>query len=104
MKEYENDQDDYDKGGKKGKIPPMKSSYLLKGMALSAMVSGYILGPLLIFGGIGYWIYKHFETSRIVLFIAVLIAFFTSNALIFIRAKKDAENFVEKTKDVDKKS
>ena len=49
-------------------------------------------------------IYKHFETSRIVLFIAVLIAFFTSNALIFIRAKKDAENFVEKTKDVDKPS
>ena len=103
MNDNDEDQDDYDKGGKRGKIPPIKPSYLLKGMALSARISGYILGPLLVLGGIGYWIYKYFDTSRIVLFIAVIIAFFVSNALIFIRAKADAEKFVEKTKDPDKK-
>jgi len=103
MEDIDKEQDDYNNDGKTGKIPPIKPSYLLKGMALSAMVSGYILGPLLILGGIGYWIQKHFNTSRIVLFIFIIIAFIISNALIFIRAKSDAEGFIEKTKDPDKK-
>ncbi|OIO49042.1 MAG: hypothetical protein AUJ34_01930 [Parcubacteria group bacterium CG1_02_41_12] len=96
------EEDEYD-GATSGKIPPINPSYLLKGMALSARISGYILGPLLILGGLGYWIQKHFNTSRIVLFAFIIIAFFISNALIFIRAKNDAEHFVEKSKDADKK-
>jgi len=95
------DQDNYH-GATKGEIPPIKPSYLLKGIALSAMVSGYIIGPLLIFGGLGYWIHKHFHTSRIVLFGFVLFAFLVSNALIFIRSKQDAEKMMKETKDADK--
>ena len=98
---YDEKEEEYD-GATSGKIPPINPSYLLKGMALSAMISGYILGPLLIFGGLGWWIYTHFDTSKIVLYAFIIIGFIVSNTLILTRSHKDAQMFVEKTKDHDK--
>ena len=79
------------------KEQPLKFSYLLKGFALSAMVSGYIIGPLLILGGGAWWAYKNDYVSKFVVVIAVLIAFALSNALIVLRSKKMIEKFNKQT-------
>ncbi len=104
--DYEDEEDngeDYD-GARSGKIPRVSPIYILKGITLSAVVTGYILGPLLVLGGFGLWIQKHFETSRAVLFAFIIVAMLTSNTLIFIRAKKDIQTFAKKTKNADKEN
>jgi len=85
-----------DDSKKEYKQPPMKLSYLLKGFALSAMISGYIIGPLLILGGGAWWLYKNDYVSKIVVVIAILIAFILSNVLIVKRSKKMIERFNKK--------
>ena len=74
-----------------------KPEYFLQGLALSAMISGYILGPLLIIGGGALWLQKNDYIGRIMLIIAVLIAFVFSNALIIWRSKKMILKFNKKT-------
>jgi hypothetical protein len=78
-------------------IPKMKLSYLLRGFALSAIVSGYIIGPLLVIGGGTWWLYKNDYVSKFVVVIAVIIAFAASNALIILQSKKMIEKFNKKT-------
>ncbi len=78
-------------------IEPMKLSYLLKGFALSAIISGYIIGPLLILGGGSWWLYKNEYIDKIVVIIAILIAFVLSNALIIMKSKKMIQSFNKKT-------
>jgi len=102
-KGYTEDEQEDEEKWKKGKITAINPIYLIKGFALSALISGYILGPLLVLGGAGYFIYKYFKTPKIVLFISIILAFGISNILIFTRAKKDAEKMIEQTKDADKK-
>ncbi|MBU2575719.1 hypothetical protein KKF64_01355 [Patescibacteria group bacterium] len=77
-------------------IPPMKLSYLLKGFALSAMISGYIIGPLLVIGGGTWWLYKNNYVDKIVVIISVLIAFAFSNWLIIVQSKKMLKKFNNK--------
>lgn len=74
----------------------MKLSYLLRGFALSAIVSGYILGPLLVLGGGAYWLYQAGVINKAVAAAAVVAAFIVSNALIITRSKKMLESFSKK--------
>ena len=74
-------------------LPPMKLSYLIKGFQLSAIVSGYIIVPLLVIGGGTWWLYKNDYVSKIVVIIAVLISFVFSNWLIISQSKKMLKKF-----------
>ena len=77
-------------------IPPMKFTYLLKGFALSAIITGYILGPLLVLGGGAWWLYRNDYVSKFVVIIAVITAFAVSNWLIIGRSKKMMWKFNKK--------
>ncbi len=66
-----------------------------KGMALSATITGYILGPLLILGGIGLWLDKIFGTKPWIMLASLVIAFFSTNILIYKRSSKIAEKFID---------
>lgn len=77
-------------------IPPMKFTYLLKGFALSAIVSGYIIGPLLVIGGGSWWLYQNGYINKFAVVIAVVLAFAGSNWLIIARSKKILEKFNKK--------
>jgi len=68
-----------------------------KGMMLSATITGYILGPLLLLGGIGFFLDKFFGTKPWIMLGALLIAFFLSNLLIFKRSEKIAQRFTGKS-------
>ncbi len=50
-------------------------------------VSGRILGPLLIFGGLGYFLDTIFDSSPILLIVGVFIAFLVTNILLFKKVK-----------------
>ena len=50
--------------------------------------SGSILGPLLIFGSLGYLIDSLFRTSPLFILIGVLVAFIVTNILLFKKVKK----------------
>jgi len=55
----------------------------------SAMYSlGSILGPLLIFGGLGLLLDKLFSTHPWILLISILVAFIVTNILLFKKIKK----------------
>lgn len=62
----------------------------VKDLALGvAMYSGYsILGPLLIFALVGYVLDRLFETKPAILLICILLAFITTNYLIYKKVKK----------------
>lgn len=70
---------------------------MLHGFALAAMVSGYIIGPLLVLGGGSYWLYKADVINKLVVIAAVIAAFIFSNALIITRSKKMIQSFNKKT-------
>ena len=84
--------------------PQTKVSYknMLRGFALAAIVSGYIIGPLLILGGLGWWLDKQYDVGKLVVVLFILVAFVISNALIIIRSKKMIQNFSKKTGTEDK--
>lgn len=60
---------------------------LLKGLALLGVTSGYILGPLLLFGGIGWWLTDRYDNKAYVI-AAIFIAFIVSNLLIITNTTK----------------
>lgn len=65
-----------------------------KGLALASMVSSYTLGPLIIFGGLG-WYLTHQSGQRIYIVVGVVAAFIVSNVLI-IKNTTRIINFVKK--------
>jgi hypothetical protein len=73
-----------------------KPVYLLKGFMLSAMISGYIIGPLLVIGGGSWWLYKSGYVDKYVVIIAILVSFIFSNWLIIARSKKMIQKFNKK--------
>jgi F0F1-type ATP synthase assembly protein I len=60
-----------------------------KQLALSfvAYSTASIFGPLLIIGGLGYFLDKYFDTMPILTIIAVFIAFIVTNILLFKKMK-----------------
>jgi F0F1-type ATP synthase assembly protein I len=64
-----------------------------KGLAVAAHITGYIVGPLLIFGAIGWYIDKTFQTTPFALLVSILIAFILTNVLIFKRASEVVKTY-----------
>ena len=58
---------------------------LVKGMALYSGAS--ILGPIIIVGGIGYFLDKAFNGRHLILLASIFIAFVITNILIFRKAR-----------------
>lgn len=57
---------------------------LIRGAAI--YTGAFIMGPLLVFGGAGYFLDRHFGTKPIITLIAVFLAFVISNVLLFKKA------------------
>jgi F0F1-type ATP synthase assembly protein I len=75
---------------------------------MATYTSGSIFGPLVLFGGLGYFIDKYFSTKPVFILVGVLIAFIFSNILIFkklIKLNRELERQIEedKKKIIDKK-
>lgn len=51
-----------------------------------AQITGYILGPLLVIGGFGFWLDQKAGSPRWIFIIAMIIAFIASNALVYKKA------------------
>jgi F0F1-type ATP synthase assembly protein I len=76
---------------------PHKGDFnIAKGLALSATITGYIIGPLIVLGGIGYVLDRVFATSPWILLGSLLLAFIGTNILIYQRSQKIAEKFTKK--------
>ena len=52
-------------------------------LGMLAYTSASILGPLVFFVTIGYFLDKHFDTKPIIMIISILVAFFVTNILIY---------------------
>lgn len=65
--------------------PQSKSTYG-NALALVATLNGYILGPLLLFGGIGYFLYTKYD-SLFFMFGGIVLAFVTTITLILKRTQ-----------------
>lgn len=61
---------------------PKSKTFL--GLAMVGITTGYIFGPMILFGGIGWWLHQRYDNVFILL-IAFFIALVTSNFLIFKR-------------------
>lgn len=61
----------------------------IKNLALSIMAytSASIFGPLIVFGGIGYWLSKYFG-GKTFLFVGIGIAFIVTSILQFFKIRK----------------
>lgn len=68
-------------------------------LALStiAYTSASIFGPLVIFGGVGFYLNKHLEGGRVFLFVGIGIAFIITNILQFFKVKKLLKKMNEET-------
>lgn len=66
---------------------------IARGLRVAGMISGYIIGPMLVLGFIGYSIDQYFHTNKLALIISLAIAFFGSNILIIKQARKISDHF-----------
>ncbi|MCR4284120.1 MAG: hypothetical protein NUV64_02265 [Parcubacteria group bacterium] len=59
-------------------------------LAISAVAytSASIFGPLIIFGGIGFYLSKQLDRGKVYLFVGIGIAFIVTNILQFFKVKK----------------
>jgi hypothetical protein len=58
------------------------------GLALVAYITSFIVGPLIILGGLGLWIDIKFGGRKIVFFIFIALAFVVSNLLVVRKSKE----------------
>lgn len=75
-----------------------------KGMAVAAHITGYIIGPLVIFAGLGWWLDQKFDTSPFIMLGAILLAFITTNILIFKRASDVVRSYAVPKEVLEKES
>lgn len=71
-------------------------------LSVAAYSSGSIFGPLLVFGGIGYFLFRITE-SKLILIISIFIAFVVTNIMIVRKIKqmmKEMKDIEEKEKEV----
>lgn len=57
-------------------------SPLATGLSMVGITTGYIFGPLILFGGIGWYLSEKFN-NRLILFGALFVSFMVGNILIF---------------------
>jgi F0F1-type ATP synthase assembly protein I len=56
--------------------------------ALSAYIGSSVFGPLILIGGLGYFLDSIFGTKPLILIVSVVIAFITTNLLILRKMKR----------------
>ena len=61
---------------------PATTGVYTKALAMVGITTGYIFGPIILFGGVGYFISQALD-NRIPMFLALLLSFGVSNWLIF---------------------
>ena len=66
-------------------------------MAMSFYTSASIFGPLILIGGTGFLLDKHFGTEPVITIIFFFIAFIISNVLLF-RKTMILASYIDKTK------
>jgi F0F1-type ATP synthase assembly protein I len=74
----------------------LKSSFITeiaRGLRVAGLISGYIIGPMILLGAIGYAIDHYFGTGKIALVIALFISFISTNVLIIKNAGNLFEQF-----------
>lgn len=68
---------------------------LFLGLSIIFSISGYIFGPMILFGGIGFWLGKKYD-SMVFIVVALIIALLISNTLIFKRSHAIAQRLSSK--------
>lgn len=56
-------------------------------MPLTIYTSASILGPLLIFGGLGIFLDKTFNTKPVILIVSIIVAFIFTNIFLYKKVK-----------------
>ena len=71
------------------KVPTLgkNTSRAVRALSLVGITSGYIFGPMFLFGGIGWWISSRMD-SRLPLFIGLAVALIVSNVLLFMNIER----------------
>lgn len=65
-----------------GENTPPKFSNTFKALTVVGYTTGFIIGPMVVFGGIGWWLSKNFDNVLFV-FGGLILALIVSNILIF---------------------
>lgn len=74
-----------------------------KGMAIASHIFGYIIGPLIILGGIGYLLDKWLKTYPFITIGALIVAMIMSNVFIIKRTTSLFSNYLPKPPEKEKK-
>ncbi len=77
-----------------------KDSFNLgKGLLLSATITGYLLAPLVVIGGIGLLLDRRFsQGNHWILFVSLAISFIVGNILVVKKSEKIAGDFIKQEK------
>lgn len=82
--------DDHRQEGASESKPPQQQKPVFSpwaGLALVAHITAYIIGPLVVIGGLGFWVDKLLHTRRILFFVSIALAFVASNYLVYRKAQ-----------------
>lgn len=58
------------------------------GLALVAYITSFIIGPLILIGGLGLWLDMRFGGRKIIFFVFLALAFVISNFLVVRKSKE----------------
>lgn len=64
-----------------------------EGLALTAQITGCIIGPLILVGGFGYWLDRKMGGQKVVFFVFMIIAFCLSNYLVWRKSREVLEKY-----------
>lgn len=82
------------------KVPTLvkNTSRAVRALSLIGITSGYIFGPMLLLGGIGWWVGERLD-SRIPVFIGLAVALISSNVLLFMNIERHVKSvlYTDKT-------
>lgn len=81
--------------GEETGVRPNRENPYLKGLVVVGITSSYIFGPMLVIGGIGYWLTQRYD-NKLFVFGALLIALVVSNILIFKNTNSIVRRISEK--------
>lgn len=65
-----------------------EKSALRLAMSIGQDILGYIVGPIVIFGGLGHLADGYFETGNLLLLLGILVAFVATNLLLFKKVRE----------------
>ncbi len=72
---------------------PRPALRIVDGLLLVAHISGYIIGPLILIGGLGFWLDRALGGRKIIFIVSAILAFAASNFLVYHKAKDITKRF-----------